>query len=73
MADHRIQLLSGERVNFSCENRGYKTDIDRRGSFPHEPSYTLGSVINGPLAARGESVRESDFGERSSCAGSEAS
>jgi len=50
--DHRIIDMTGNRINYSCENRRYRTNL--RKGFPHNPSsQTLGNVIEHPLVNSG--------------------
>jgi hypothetical protein len=45
--DHRINQ-NGQRLNFTCANRRFQTDISP-GSFPHGTGNAPGSVFNNPL------------------------
>lgn len=44
--DHRI-IANGRRINFSCQNKRFRTDVLR--GFRHRPSATRGSVVPNPL------------------------
>ena len=46
-ADHRLVDNMGQRINFSCGNRRYKTNLNK--GFAHGGSPTPGNVFQGPL------------------------
>jgi hypothetical protein len=46
--DHRIVDANGLRLDFTCENRAYVTNVEK--GFPHGASASVrGSVFDGPL------------------------
>jgi hypothetical protein len=47
--DWRIVDQAGRRLPFTCENRRYKTNIEKKGSFPHGPHPARGSVTQNYL------------------------
>jgi hypothetical protein len=48
--DHRIIQADGERLDFTCQNMRYKTNISR--GFAHAPNPIQGSVLSEPLSER---------------------
>ena len=47
---HRIEL-DGQRINYTCENSGYRTDLNK-GETHADRSPARGSVFPEPLASR---------------------
>ncbi len=45
--DHRLTDASGQRLNYSCGNKGYQTNVNK--GFRHGRSMTRGSVLRVPL------------------------
>ena len=66
-ADHRLTNQSGQRIDYSCGNRRYRTNLNK--GFHHGASQTMGSVFQTPLISHGgyslflEHVEEIDTGE----------
>ena len=61
--DHRIEE-NGQRLSYTCANRGYRTNVHLNTSYAHRDashpdrpgSDNLGSVFDRPLAQDGESL-----------------
>ena len=50
--DHRIDQ-SGQRLNFTCSNSRFQTDVAK--GKPHGDGLAKGSVFDGPLVSHDES------------------